>query len=296
MIKNHRASNQFLPAKIFLVLTTLLIIWAGFFATSTIGRISLPHLQVAFINIDHGDSILLISSKGDTVLIDAGYPQSGTLKYLKSHNITELDTVIATHAHEDHIGGIPEVLKNINVGEFVENGQEIDSPYFEELQKAIHETGVHRRVVKAGDRIPFGEWTLNVINPSRIRPDLVNNNSLVLSLHVGKIRFLFTGDIEKPIETRLVKSNLNIQADILKVAHHAGDTSSDPSFLAAVHPSAAIYSASNNFPGFPNQDTIDNLLLAGARVYGTNFNGTITLTTDGMSYEIQTERGSPLLP
>lgn len=135
MIKNHRASNQFLPAKIFLVLTTLLIIWAGFFATSTIGRISLPHLQVAFINIDHGDSILLISSKGDTVLIDAGYPQSGTLKYLKSHNITELDTVIATHAHEDHIGGIPEVLKNINVGGLLKTDRKSILPILKNYKK-----------------------------------------------------------------------------------------------------------------------------------------------------------------
>ncbi len=296
MENNHHAINHNVIERILLVITTLLFIWAVFFSWSTIGQSTQPHLKVVFINIEHGDSILLMSSKGDSVLIDAGYPQSGTLKYLKSHNITKLDTVIATHAHEDHIGGIPEVLRYENVGMLIENGQEIDSPYFDELQKTIAEVGVYRKVVKAGDRIPFGEWTLNVINPSRIRPDLVNNNSIVLTLVVGKIRFLFTGDIEKPIEHRLVNSNLNIQADILKVAHHAGNTSSDPAFLAEVNPDVAIYSASNNFPGFPNQDTIDNLILAGARVYGTNFNGTITLTTDGMTYEIQTEKGAPLLP
>lgn len=282
--------------RLLLAFVGLLTIWLANYAWSTIGQTSRPHLEVVFISIEHGDSILLRSSKGDVVLIDAGYPDSGTLAYLKAQHIDHIDTVIATHAHEDHIGGIPEILRAVDVGKIIENGQVIDSEYFTALQKAIQQTGVRRETVKSGDRIPFGELTFNVWNPSRIRPDVVNNNSIVLSLVAGNIRFLFTGDIEKPIEARLVNSNLNIKADILKVAHHAGNTSSDPAFLAKVHPDVAIYSASNDFPGFPNQDTIDNLLLAGAKVYGTNFNGTITLKTDGLVYTILTERGRPLLP
>jgi competence protein ComEC len=296
-------SNQVIPSffnrlggRMLLAFISLLAIWLASYTWSTIGQTSQPHLEVVFIYIEHGDSILLRSSKGDTVLIDAGYPDSGTLNYLNSHNIKHIDTVIATHAHEDHIGGIPEILRAVEVGKIIENGQVIDSPYFIALQKAIQETGVRRETVKSGDRIPFGELTFNVWNPSRVRPDVVNNNSIVLSLVVGEIRFLFTGDIEKPIEARLVNSNLDIKSDILKVAHHAGNTSSDPAFLEKVHPAVAIYSASNDFPGFPNQDTIDNLLLAGAKVYGTNFNGTITLKTDGQEYTISTERGNPLLP
>lgn len=271
-------------------------LWLAIQASLTIGQTSQPRVEVVFISINHGDSILLRSSKGENVLIDAGYPEAGTLAYLRAHNINHLNAVIATHAHEDHIGGIPEVLRDIDVDRIIENGQDIDSTYYVELQKAIQETGIRRQVVRTGDRIPFGELTFHVLNPSRIRPDWVNNNSIVLSLSVGKVKFLFTGDIEKPIEARLVNSRLDITADILKVAHHAGATSSDPAFLAAVHPSVAIYSASNFFPGFPDESTIDTIRMAGAKVYGTNFNGTITLDTDGKTYSISTEHGDPLLP
>lgn len=292
----HQSFFSQIQGRLFLVVLCSAAIWLAFFAWSTIGQSTLPRLNVVFISINHGDSILLVSSKGDSMLIDAGYPDSGTYDYLMRHNINHINTVIATHGHEDHIGGIPEVLRAVKVDRIIENGQVIDSPYFEELQKSIKETGVRREIVKSGDRIPFGELTFKVLNPPKIRPDWVNNNSIVLLLQVGKIRFLFTGDIEKPIEARLVNSKQDIHADILKVAHHAGNTSSDPMFLNTVHPSVAIYSASNNFPGFPDENIIDTLLLSGAKVYGTNFNGTVTLQTDGKTYDISTERGSPLLP
>jgi len=184
----------------FLAATILLFIWLTGFSWSTIGQSSQTGLKVVLINVNHGDSILLQSSKGENVLIDAGYPDSGTLDYLKQHKINHLNMLVATHGHEDHIGGIPEVLRSIKVDKFIENGQVLDSTYYLELEKALKETGVYRKTVKTGDRIPFGDLTFEVWNPSKARPDVVNNNSIVLFLEVGKVRFLFTGDIEKPIE------------------------------------------------------------------------------------------------
>jgi competence protein ComEC len=279
-----------------MVSVSLAAIWLAVFAWSTIGQSSQTKLEVVFINVSHGDSIFLRTSKGDTALIDAGYPDAGTFDYLEENGITHLDILVATHAHEDHIGGMPQVFQAAQVDEFIENGQMLDSPYDEALEKSLRESGVRRKIVRTGDRIPFGDLTFEVLNPSKARPDVVNNNSIVLLLEVGEIRFLFTGDIEKPIEERLVKSGRDLHVAILKVAHHAGNTSSDPVFLEAVKPDAAIYSASNSFPGFPNEDTLDNLRIAGARVYGTNFNGTIKVETDGRSYSITTETGEPLQP
>lgn len=266
------------------------------FAWSTIGQSSQPKLEVVMISINHGDSILLRASTGENALIDAGYPEAGTLKYLKDHNIDHLDLLIATHGHEDHIGGMPEVLRSVRVDRFIENGQVVPSTYFDEYEKALKETGMRREIVRTGNRINFGEFTFNVWNPSRVKPDTVNNNSIVLFLEVGRIRFLFTGDIEKPIEERLINSKRDLHVDILKVAHHAGNTSSEPAFLEAVKPSVAIYSASNFFPGFPDDDIIEDLRLAGATVYGTNFNGNITIHTDGRTYTVTPEKGDPLLP
>ncbi len=288
-------SNHF-NGRLILLIVCLATLFLAAYAWSTIGQSSQPQLEVVLINVNHGDSILLRSSKGDTALIDAGYPDAGTLKYLQQHGIDHLDMLIATHHHEDHIGGIPEVLRGVDVDLYIENGQRLDSTYFEALEKALQETGVRRKIARTGDRLPFGELTFEVWNPSRARPDVVNNNSIVLFLEIGKVKMLFTGDIEKPIEQRLINSDRNLHADILKVAHHAGNTSSDPAFLEAVKPDVAIYSASNNFPGFPNENIIDVLRIAGARVYGTNFNGTITVKTDGKTYTVSTETGEPLLP
>lgn len=282
--------------RIFLFLSSLAATCLGVYAWSTIGQSSQPRLEVVMISFNHGDSILLRESTGETALIDAGYPEAGTLKYLQDHNIRHLDLLIATHGHEDHIGGIPEVLRSVQVDRFIVNGQVVPSTYFDEYEKALKETGIRRETVRTGDRIDFGEFTFNVWNPSKIREDTVNNNSIVLFLQAGNVRFLFTGDIEKPIEERLVNSRRNLHVDILKVAHHAGNTSSEPAFLNAVKADVAIFSASNSFPGFPDETVVNRLREAGAKVYGTNFNGTITIETDGRIYSVTPEKGQPLLP
>ena len=285
-----------LQGRLLLVLFTFCSIYLAVFAWYTIGQSSLPHVEVNFININHGDSILIRTSKGNTVLIDAGYPDAGTLDFLKLHKITHLDTIVATHLHEDHIGGIPEVLRAIPVDKLIINGDSINSTYYENFVNTADELDIRKRVVRTGDRIPLGELFFKVLSPAKIRPHYANINSIVLLLKVGSVKFLFTGDTEKPEELRLLNSGIPLHADILKVAHHAGNTSTAPSFLEKIDPAVAIYSASNSFPGFPNQDIIDILVLSGAKVYGTNFNGTITLNSDGKSYAIQTEYGLPILP
>jgi len=195
-IRNPESQPDHFTVRLILTFFSLAAILLSIFAWNTIGQSTQPGLEMVLININHGDSILLHSTKGETALIDAGYPDAGTLKYLNEHTVKHLDLLIVTHHDEDHIGGIPEVLRALEVDTYIENGQVIDTDYFHELDKALQETGVRRKTVRTGDRIPFGELTLEVWNPSRARPDVVNNNSIVLFLQVGKVRFLLTGDID----------------------------------------------------------------------------------------------------
>jgi competence protein ComEC len=296
MSSTEFSSKSHFLERFILVLMTICALSLAVVAWNTIGQTSQTQIEVVFIDINHGDSILLRSSKGENVLIDAGYPKAGTLDYLKAHNITHLNTMVATHAHEDHIGGLPEVMRAIPVDKLIINGNDIHSSYYADFKNTAAELHIRQIIVRTGDRIPFGDLTFKVLSPAKIRPTYVNINSIVMQLKVGKITFLFTGDTEKPEEARLINSGVPLHADILKVAHHAGATSSDPAFLAKVDPAVAIYSASNNFPGYPNQSTINDILQSGATVYGTNFNGTITLDTDGKTYSIKTEHGEPLRP
>ena len=138
-----------------LVLITASLIWMTVLVWTTIGQTSLPRVDVVLINIHHGDSILIRSSKGETVLIDGGYPESGTLDYLKKHKITHIDTMITTHAHEDHIGGLPEVMRAIPVDKLIVNGDSINSSCFEDFENTAYELNIRKIVVRTGNRIPL---------------------------------------------------------------------------------------------------------------------------------------------
>lgn len=253
-----------------------------------------PKLEITFYEVGQAESILFRSSEGKVMLIDGGYPDGRALKKLQGLNVQHIDILVVTHPHDDHLGGVPEILRKIKVDEVITNGHVIDSPVYQDFLNAVKETGVKQRTTKEGDKIRLGKLTFNVLGPRKINPDSINNNSIVMRLVVGKISFLFTGDLQELEEGRLVKSGKEIYADILKVPHHAADTSSSPAFIAKVYPSVAIYTAEiGNIHGFPHQKTIDTLNEVGADIYGTDVNGTITVKTDGKTYEILPEKGGP---
>lgn len=287
--------------QILLSAVLLLLVGAGLWLAL---RPAPPSVTVDYINVGHigdtepgvvGDSILIQSSEGKVALIDGGYPDTGVLPYLKSQNITHIDLLVVTHAHDDHTGGLAEVLRAIPVDRLVHNGQGLDSPIYAEFQRAIQESGVPVSVVKAGDKLPFGRLTFLVLSPRKVNPNSINNSSVVLRLVVGKIGFLFTGDMQQLEENRLLAINAQVQADILKLAHHGAATSSSAPFIERVKPSVAIYSAGkDNKYGFPEKSTLDTLHALGVEVYGTDINGTIRVTTDGKTYVVHPERGGPL--
>jgi beta-lactamase superfamily II metal-dependent hydrolase len=268
-----------------------------------IGLLPPPHLQVTYIDIgkrgagqpgEIGDAILLQSSEGKTVLIDAGYPNHIAADYLIAHHVTHLDMVVFTHAHDDHAGGLLNVIKEIPIDLIVINKIEFKSTIYQQVEAAIQASGIKTREVRYGDQLPFGSLVFDVYNPDMMNPDVINLNSIVMRLVVGKVSFLFTGDVERQQELRMVASGVNLQADILKLAHHGSDTSSSPEFIAKVHPQVAIYSAgTGNGDGFPRPATMKTLHDAGITVYGTDNFGTIVVVTDGKKYELTPEFSDP---
>jgi len=231
---------------------------------------------------------------GHHALIDGGEANSGALAYLRAHGVRQLDAIIATHPHSDHIGGLPAVLTTIPVSQVYATGQPHTTSAYEGFLNAIFAAKAKYTEVKRGDRIPLGNLTLEVLSPSRIRPTGdMNNNSLVLRLDYGSVGFLFEGDAQAEAESALLAAGLARPATVLKVGHHGSRSSSTPAFLAAVHPQIGVYSAgAGNSYGHPHPQTIANLKAVGTEIHGTDQEGSVVITTDGNTYQVTSSKAA----
>jgi competence protein ComEC len=242
-------------------------------------------LTVSFIDVGQGDSILIQTPSGKNMLIDAGVPEMGStvVSYLKNKNVNKLDVVIATHPHDDHIGGMPDVINTFDIGTFYMPKVTANTNAFENLLNALKNKNVNSVYVKAGNNIDLGSnITAQFLAPNNSSYDNLNNYSAVIKLTYKNVSFLFTGDAEKESEQEMLSKDYNLKADVLKVGHHGSDTSTTAEFLKAVSPKYAVISVGkNNDYGHPNQSVLDRLNNAGIKVFRTDLNGTIIATTDG---------------
>ncbi len=246
---------------------------------------SLEMLHVHFLNVGRGDAILI--DQGETeILIDGGRELPGIVDYLRHYVDGPLDVMIATHAHDDHVGGLIEVLAEFDVGEIWHNGEEIDRRLSGKFYKALEAERADTFVARLGDTIEPGELVFRVVNPANLDGSS-NDNSIVLLFSYGLIDFLFTADIEGSAEYEMLDQTVFPigQVEILKVAHHGLTTSSSPEFLQMVRPVVAIVMANHA----ENGPTLETLKLMGADVYLTSENGTIVVDTDGDEFTVRCE-------
>jgi len=267
-------------------------------AAST-GRLPTARLRIDFVAVGQGDAALLTGPTGKRVLIDGGPHEAGpTLTaLLRAQRATAIDLVLLTHRHEDHLGGLAEVVRAVPVRLFMDAPFPHPSAVYEQLLETLQERHVMVRTATRGRTIDLGGGAmLTLLGPpdppiTRSRSD-VNANSVVARLDYGSVGVLFAGDAEPQTERWLLGSDARLPAQILKVPHHGGRYSSTAPFLSAVAPRIAVISVGEpNGYGHPTPEALARLTRAHARVFRTDRDGTVTVETDGTRIELTTARG-----
>ena len=247
-------------------------------------------LLIDFMDVGQADSIL-VRNQDKIMLIDAGTNEAGktVVNYLKNLGITKIDYLVGTHPHEDHIGGLDNVINNFDIGQIYMPKIETTTKTFEDVLEAIENKNLTVTAPNKGDKIELGQAVGEFMTEPILDKDNLNVSSLVLRLEFGNTSYLFMGDAEEENEETIIWP----KTDVLKVGHHGSSTSSSKSFLEQVQPKYAIIMAGkDNSYGLPTQETIDKLHNIGSEIYRTDEDGTIQMTSDGNTIEIKTTNNS----
>ena len=262
-------------------------------------------LTVTMLDVGQGDAILIKTAE-QTVLIDTSDldEQEKLRAELKKAQVKRIDKLILTHPHADHIGGVEGVvLKDYEVGEVYDNGMPSKSKMYLRYMKIIKQRNIPRHALTAGEVLNFGGGvSFKVLSPPK---EVVekgskstdnhdpNNESVVGKLIFGNFSMMFTGDAEQQAEKVMVDNFAgDLRSTLLKAGHHGSKTSSSAAFLRAVQPEGVLIScgAGNDY-GHPHKQTMKKYQSLKLKIYETDLNGTIVVTSDGKSYKIKPERG-----
>ncbi|MDT2010507.1 ComEC/Rec2 family competence protein [Carnobacterium divergens] len=247
-----------------------------------------------FLDIGQGDATLIQASDGTTILIDTGRyddKEKRIIDYLNQYVGTggKIDLLIFTHNDSDHIGNGDLVLKYFDVKEVWMNGHDATTKVYEKLLDAIAEKDTAYFEPKAGLTKAIGPFELEVFNPTDEAKSNQNDDSIITRVTIGEFSGMFPGDAAKRVEKQLLANGKSLSSTLLHIGHHGSKESSSTDWLAAVNPKVAIYSAGlNNTYHHPNIEAMERINALGIPVYGTDINGTITVSVakDG-SYTVE---------
>jgi competence protein ComEC len=263
-------------------------------------------LVMTFMDVGHGDSILIEFPKGKRMLIDGGGLRQDRFDIGKNviapllwkKKIRKIDLLVLTHPDPDHLKGLNFITSHFSIGNFWDNGCRGDSESYARLQEILFKKKIKRSSLndQTLSQMIHGVQ-LFFFNPPVMKeprsvcqdPSLLNNQSLVMKIQFKQIAILLTGDIEQEAEYRMMKRGSPIKADLLKIPHHGSASSSTQAFLERVNPSVAVLSVSErNLGGLPHPEVLRRYERLGTKIFRTDKQGAVTVVTDGERIEIET--------
>lgn len=248
-------------------------------------------LKLHFMDVGQGDSTL-IQCDGMNMLVDAGPETAGKTvhDYLIKAGVSVLDYVIATHEHDDHLGGMPEALSGLEVGTVYSGGAVPMSYWFGSVLQKVRGNAFSVSKPSGGESFALGGAVVSFFD-AMSGFENANDNCLVFRIDYGGNSALFMADLEGEGETYLLNSQANLKADVLKVGHHGGNTSTGEQFLHAVNPQIAVISVgTGNKHGHPDAEVIHRLDQNNVTVYRTDWFGTIVLSSDGKEWTVEVSK------
>lgn len=252
-------------------------------------------LEVHIVDVGNADCILVRQGE-HTMLIDAGERGDADtiLDYLDAYDIERLDLVVATHPHADHIGSMADIIREIEVGEFLmaympEENTPTTATYLDMLE-ALFERDVTVTEAQPRQTYTLGTAKLQVLAPIT-EDDDPNAMSVVTRLSFGDNRFLFMGDAESGVERQMMNAGYALSADVLKVGHHGSNTGTHDAFLERVDPTYAVFTCGKgNSYGHPHREVVDKLRAADVAAYRSDMHGHIVFTADGKTVSVITQK------
>ncbi len=276
------------------MLLIAIIVW-----NSVRGSIHKPaddNLKVHFIDVGQGDCIYL-SCGTENMLIDCGEKSQAdkVIGYLYQQGVESLDYVVATHPHSDHMGGMSNIINCFDVEKAVippltKNAIPLHS-FFEDFVDAVEKTDTDLIKSERGMEFELGDAEMRVIMPFECDEENVNNNSIGIILKHGENNFCFAGDAEAIVEEKAVLSGVTENVDVFKASHHGSDTSNSDIFLTAIDPEIVVVSCgAGNSYGHPVDSVMKRFQKYADKIYRTDLDGTIVMTSDGKELEVSVER------
>ncbi|MFW6223151.1 MAG: ComEC/Rec2 family competence protein [Bacteroidota bacterium] len=279
-----------------ITLKTIFTFFYACFLTFFIPGIASAQLTLTAIDIGQGDAVL-VQHESYAILIDGGRPNDLVADYLKDQDVSQINLMIATHAHADHVGGLIGVLNKKEVDQVWYNGQTHTTLTFERFIDAVLESEAKYHEPSRGEMISFGEMDIQVLHPEDSAADYeghLHDKNIVIRIVYGDFAAIISGDIERNGELEILASGIDVSAQVLELGHHGSRTSSHPEWLKAVAPELAFWqSGDGNRYGYPHQEIFVDLDYLGISAIGTDTHGTIRIIADkDGTFSVETERQS----